>query len=404
MTIATGLKGLTMGKNKQYAVFGKDLDPSAMEQMDNAMALPVSVKGALMPDAHLGYGLPIGGVLATDNAVIPYAVGVDIACRVKLSVLPIPFSQYQDLRGQLKTALDTQTLFGTGEGFRHPAPHPVMDQDWTFSRQVMALKDKAWHQLGTSGSGNHFAEFGCLEVKTSSLGISKGKYIALLTHSGSRGTGAKIAKHFSDLAMSLHPELPKHLKHLAWLSMDKEDGITYFKAMELMGQYSKACHEIIHNAVFKAFGERPVTSLENLHNFAFKEKIGLRNVIVHRKGAIPAGKGVLGIIPGSMTDPGFVIRGLGNEEAINSAAHGAGRAMSRKAAMKKFSHKDLENILQKNQVTMISAGLDEIPMAYKKIEQVMSQQTGLVETLAVFQPRLVKMAPARRRKKRFRKR
>lgn len=382
-----------MAKIKLYAIFGEDLDPAAIEQMDNAMTLPVSVKGALMPDAHKGYGLPIGGVLAADNAIIPYAVGVDIACRVKLSVLPIPFSQYDRLRGQLKQALDTQTRFGVGQKFKHPRPHSVMDEDWTFSPQVAALKDKAWHQLGTSGSGNHFAEFGRLILDRQDLGLEKGEYIALLTHSGSRGAGAQIAKHYSNLAQSLHQELPRHLKHLAWLAMDREEGKDYFKAMTLMGHYSAASHEIIHGSILKAFGESPVVSIENFHNFAFKEKIGSRDVIVHRKGSIPAGKGNLGIIPGSMADPCFVVKGKGNEEAMDSAAHGAGRAMSRTAAFKKFTNKDLQKILRKNQVTLISAGLDEIPMAYKRIDHVMSQQMGLVEILARFEPRLVKMAP-----------
>jgi len=388
-------------KKKPYSIWGEDLDPQALAQMENAMELPVAVKGALMPDAHKGYGLPIGGVLAVDNAVIPYAVGVDIACRVKMSVLPIAFSRYNTLRGDLKTALDSQTCFGMGAAFKRPKNHPVMDEDWEFSNVTKSLKDKAWHQLGTSGSGNHFAEFGKLSLDRDGMGLKKGNYIALLTHSGSRGTGAKIAKHYSDLAKSMHPELARHLKDLAWLSMDQEPGIIYFMAMELMGRYAAACHEIIHESIFRAFGESPVLTIENHHNFAWKEKIGLRNFIIHRKGAIPAEKGKMGIIPGSMADPGFVIRGHGNEDAINSAAHGAGRTMSRNAAMKLFTFKDLQGILQKKQITLISAGLDEIPMAYKNIRHVMDQQKDLVETMAIFEPRLVKMAPPGKPGKRF---
>lgn len=389
-------------KQKPYSIWGKDLDPNALQQMENAMELPVSVKGALMPDAHQGYGLPIGGVLAVDNAVIPYAVGVDIACRVKMSVLPLDFSRYEDLRGTLKTTLDSQTVFGMGASFQRPKNHPVMDEDWNFCKVVKDVKDKAWKQLGTSGSGNHFAEFGKLVVETPKLGIAPGEYLALLTHSGSRGAGAKIAKHYSNLAKFRHPELAPHLKDLAWLSMDQEEGITYFKAMELMGRYAAANHEIIHKAIFSALGEWPILALENHHNFAWKEKIGLRTVFVHRKGAIPAGKGVLGIIPGTLADPGFVIQGKGNEEALNSAAHGAGRLMSRNAAMKRFNFKDLQTVLQKKQVSLISAGLDEIPMAYKNIHHVMAQQEDLVETMARFEPKLVKMAPAERQKKRYR--
>ncbi len=389
-----------MAKKAKYKIWGKDLDPAAISQMEDAVSLPVSVKGALMPDAHLGYGLPIGGVLAVKDAVIPYAVGVDIACRMKLSVLDISFSEYETHKQSFRQALETQTKFGVGEDFKHPRQHAVMDEDWSFCHVVESLKDKAHKQLGTSGSGNHFAEFGKLSLKNDDIGLKAGEYIAFLTHSGSRGTGAKIADHYSTLAKRLHPELGKPLNNLAWLDMKTHEGIEYFKAMELMGRYASASHEIIHNAVSGFLGETPITTIENHHNFAWKEKINLRSVIVHRKGAIPAHIGVLGIIPGSMADPGFIVRGLGNDGSLNSAAHGAGRQMSRNAAMKRFSFKDLQDILQKKQITLISAGLDEIPLAYKNIEDVMDQQKDLVEIVAKFEPRLVKMAQPGRKKRR----
>ncbi len=171
--------------------------------------------------------------------------------------------------------------------------------------------------------------------------------------------------------------------------------------MELMGKYSSANHEIIHDSVLNSLGEKVLCFVENHHNFAFKEKIGSREYIIHRKGATPAKKGVLGVIPGSMASPGFIVRGKGNEFSINSAAHGAGRLMSRKAAKKQFEFKDLNKLLKEKQVTLISAGLDEAPMAYKDIEEVMDQQKGLVEIIARFDPRLVKMAPAGRKKKKY---
>ena len=389
-----------MAKKASYTIFGKDLDPAAIAQMDDAAGLPVSVKGALMPDAHKGYGLPIGGVLAVKNAVIPYAVGVDIACRMKMSVLDIRAEVFDAHKGSFRQALETQTRFGVGETHSRPKDHVVMDEDWNFSPIVRSLKDTAHKQLGTSGSGNHFAEFGFLDLPKPDLGLAPGQYLALLTHSGSRGTGARIADHYSNLAKQLHPELGRPLNNLAWLDMKKGDGLEYFRAMELMGRYASANHEIIHDAVLNFLGERALAVIENHHNFAWKEKIGLREVIVHRKGATPAAKGVLGIIPGSMADPGFVVRGLGNEDALCSAAHGAGRRMSRNAAMKQFTFKQLHDILYQKQITLISAGLDEIPMAYKNIEDVMKQQKHLVEVVARFEPRLVKMAPPGRRKRR----
>jgi tRNA-splicing ligase RtcB len=389
-----------MVKKAGYRVWGKDLDPGAISQMEDAVSLPVSVKGALMPDAHMGYGLPIGGVLAVKDAVIPYAVGVDIACRMKLSVLSVPFKEFQTHENSFRQAIETGTVFGVGETCSRPRQHRVMDEDWNFSPVVAALKETARSQLGTSGSGNHFAEFGRLVLAKDDMGLRAGEYLAFLTHSGSRGAGAKIADHYSNLAKRLHPELGKPLNNLAWLGMGRQEGMEYFKAMELMGRYASANHEIIHNSVLGFLKETALITLENHHNFAWKEKIGSLEVIVHRKGATPAGVGDLGIIPGSMADPGFVVRGLGNEEALKSAAHGAGRRMSRNAAIKRFNFEDLRKILQKKQITLISAGLDEIPMAYKDIEDVMDQQKGLVDIVAKFEPRLVKMAPPGRRKRR----
>src|SRR5580765_5654671 len=165
--------------------------------MGRACQLPVAVSGALMPDAHVGYGMPIGGVLATDNAVIPYAVGVDIACRMKLSVFDIPADQIKRLNETLVRALQRETKFGTGGEFQKPLEHDVLDEDWNVTSITKHLFDKARKQLGTSGSGNHFVEFGILTLENSDLGLEPGQYLALLSHSGSRGTGAGIASHYS---------------------------------------------------------------------------------------------------------------------------------------------------------------------------------------------------------------
>ncbi|MDY0221250.1 MAG: RtcB family protein [Desulfobacterium sp.] len=386
-----------------YGVWGNTPDPEALKQMDNACSLPISIQGALMPDAHMGYGLPIGGVLAVRNAVIPYAVGVDIACRVKMSVLDLPFDKYKALEERLRKALENETKFGVGEAFKKPKNHRVMDEDWSFCPTVKDLKDTAWKQLGTSGSGNHFAEFGALTLTTKVMGFEPGKYLALLTHSGSRGAGAAIAKHYSKLASRLHPELPKHIRDLAWLDLDRSEGLEYFQAMELMGKYSSANHDIIHRGVLGHVSAVSLLTLENHHNFAWKMQFRGEEVIVHRKGATPADRGTLGIIPGSMTAPGFVVRGLGNIKSLNSAAHGAGRKMSRNAAIKQFDQRDMNRILEEKGVTLISAGLDEAPMAYKDIFEVMEEQKDLVEILARFDPKLVKMAKPEGKRRRRRK-
>jgi len=374
--------------------WGTNLEAAAVQQMVNACSLPVAVRGALMPDAHVGYGLPIGGVLATRNAVIPYAVGVDIACRVKLSVYDLPVSVIERDTTPLKRAIEDETRFGIGAAFKNRRDHDVMDDDWSVTETTLRNKDKAWSQLGTSGSGNHFVEFGSFRVDHDELGIPAGAYLALLSHSGSRGAGASVAAHYSKLAMALHPQLPRELRQLAWLDLDSEAGRDYWAAMQLMGKYAAANHACIHRHIARSLRARVILDVENHHNFAWKEVHDGKEVVVHRKGATPAGTGVLGVIPGSMASPTYLARGLGNEASMSSAAHGAGRAMSRTQAKSTFAWPQVKRLLGERGVTLMSAGLDEVPMAYKDIDEVMAAQADLVEKVASFSPRIVKMAPA----------
>jgi tRNA-splicing ligase RtcB len=231
------------------------------------------------------------------------------------------------------------------------------------------------------------------------VGLPRGEYLALLSHSGSRGSGAQIASHYSKVARDTHPELPKELSNLAWLELASEAGLEYWAAMELMGQYAAANHALIHQSIAKALGVEVRLDIENHHNFAWRETHRLPDgteaeLIVHRKGATPAGAGVLGIIPGSMGTPGYVVRGKGSVDAFDSASHGAGRRMSRTKAKETFTWDDAQRFLRARHVKLLSAGLDEVPMAYKDIDEVMAAQQDLVEPLARFEPRLVKMAPS----------
>jgi len=379
--------------------WGNDLDAQSIAQIENACLLPVSVRAALMPDAHVGYGLPIGGVLATDNAVIPYAVGVDIACRMKMTVLDIPLADLEGKGDRLRKAIEDETRFGVGASFkRQRRQHPVLERDWSLSPVTKSNKDKAWAQLGTSGSGNHFVEFGTFTAREEVRGLPPGTYVALLSHSGSRGTGASVCDHYSKLAAKRRPELPRELQRLAWLDLDSAEGQEYWHAMNLMGEYAAANHACIHRHIRENLGVEVLLDLENHHNFAWKETHEIdgrpRELIVHRKGATPAGEGVLGIIPGSMATPGFVVRGKGNAESLSSAAHGAGRVMSRTQATRTLRWSEAKYLLKERGVTLISAGLDEVPMVYKNIHDVMAAQADLVETVGEFHPRLVKMAPA----------
>lgn len=378
----------------KYQTWGTDIDPGAHVQMRQACTVPVAVGAALMPDAHIGYGLPIGGVLACDNAVIPYAVGVDIACRMKLSILDLPAESLTTKPLQYEHALEKGTRFGVGGSHEKPQDHAVMDEDWSVTRVTREYRDKAWKQLGTSGSGNHFVEFGVLTLaeRDEQLGLDAGEYVALLSHSGSRGTGAAVCSVYSSIAQSRLPSRYSDLGRLGWLGLDTEAGQEYWAAMNLMGEYAAANHAVIHRLVSKLLGAKIVAGVENHHNFAWKEIHNGREVIVHRKGATPAGAGVLGVIPGSMASPAFVVRGKGNEASLLSASHGAGRRMSRTKARDTYNWKSVKNDLAAKGVKVLSAGSDEVPYVYKDIHDVMAAQTDLVDTIARFDPKIVKMS------------
>ncbi|WP_407569609.1 RtcB family protein [Deinococcus altitudinis] len=376
-----------------YRVWGRELiEPGALAQMNTAMRLPISRAGALMPDAHVGYGLPIGGVLATEGAVIPYGVGVDIGCSMRLSVYAAPAASL-DARGAVGL-LQKHTRFGAGVGWdrRERLHHDVLDDPaWHSQPLLRHLFDKAVNQLGTSGSGNHFAEFGTFTLPAAQGGLEPGSYLALLTHSGSRGFGAQVAGHFTRLAESLHPHLDASAKKLAWLGLDTQEGHDYWQAMTLAGEYALANHEQIHGRVAKALGEAPALSVSNSHNLAWKQEVGGRELIVHRKGATPAASGVLGLIPGSMADPAYLVRGRGQPDSLESASHGAGRQMGRKAAEKAIAKADWKAYLAERNVTLLGGGIDEAPQAYKRVEEVIAAQTDLVEVLGSFQPQVVRM-------------
>jgi tRNA-splicing ligase RtcB (3'-phosphate/5'-hydroxy nucleic acid ligase) len=383
-----------------YAIYGQNhIEEGALLQMNIASKLPVAVAGAIMPDAHQGYGLPIGGVLATNNAIIPYAVGVDIGCRMCLSVFPIPAKELKDKTAYFQRELVANTLFGAGRDFNNKekihqmTDHEVLANDLFNEIDLLkGLKNKAANQLGSSGSGNHFVEFGEVEISEQDniWKLEPGNYVGLLSHSGSRGLGATIANYYTKIAME-KTVLPKEAKHLAWLDMDTQEGQEYWLAMNLAGDYASACHHTIHQKIAIAIGQNPISRVENHHNFAWKEVLNGQEVLVHRKGATPAGKNVLGIIPGSMTAPGFIVKGKGVTASINSASHGAGRQMSRSKALASITHDAMKKLLKDKGVTLLGGGLDEAPQAYKNIEQVMQCQNTLVDVIGKFIPKIVQM-------------
>lgn len=391
-----------MNNSNMYKVWGEQfIDEQAHEQMANAMNLPVAKFGALLPDAHVGYGLPIGGVLATENAVIPYAVGVDIACRMRLTIFQESSHVIGQQRKRFINALKDGTRFGAGGTWDkyHMPEHPIMDDpDWQATGFINYLKDKAWQQLGTSGSGNHFVNW-CECVITEhndQLDVKPGHYLALLSHSGSRGFGYQIANRYSKMAMDYHPELEKHQRHLAWFSLDSHFGQEYWLSMQFAGRYAQANHEVIHQQVTKIANVKPMLTIENHHNFAWKETVteedgSEHEVIVHRKGATPAGESVFGIIPGSMADPGYIVLGAGNQESLNSASHGAGRTLSRSQAKQTITKSQQRIYLKERGIHLIGGGLDESPQAYKNIDDVIEAQKDLIKVVGKLVPRIVRM-------------
>ena len=378
-----------------FNIFGQEhIEDGALQQMEQAAKLPVSVAGALMPDAHSGYGLPIGGVLATHNTVIPYGVGVDIGCRMCLSIFDINPKELAAKEAYFAREINEATLFGSGGQFDRVSDHEVMDNSAFYELPLLKnLHEKAWKQLGSSGSGNHFVEFGVVAIaeKDAVLGVEAGSYLGLLSHSGSRGLGASIANHYTKIAIEKR-QLPQEAKNLAWLTLDEEAGMEYWIAMNLAGDYASACHHIIHQKIARQLARAPLKMVENHHNFAWKEQWEGREVIVHRKGATPAGKDVLGIIPGSMTADGFIVKGKGETASVNSASHGAGRKMSRTRAIASVTDKQFKDELKKFGVKLLGGGLDESPFAYKDIHEVMQSQKALVEVLGKFTPKIVKMS------------
>lgn len=214
-----------------FSIYGEnEIDEQAKYQLYDALKLPVAVAGALMPDAHTGYGLPIGGVLATEEAVIPYGVGVDIGCRMCLTIYPVKASYLKGKQHMLENILSNHTKFGMYETHDKKHDHEIFSRtEFNDIPLLKKLKAKAFKQLGTSGGGNHFVEFGVVSITDAfnPWQLKTGEYLGVLSHSGSRGLGANIAKHYTYLATKQCP-LPKNVQHLAWLDLNTHDGQEYW--------------------------------------------------------------------------------------------------------------------------------------------------------------------------------
>ena len=379
-----------------YYIYGEDgIDELSKKQMEVAMRLPVTFAGALMPDGCAGYGLPIGGVLATtEDVVIPYAVGKDIGCRMSLTILDAGADYLEKYNDRAIEALVYNTAFGLDGVLPFKQYHPLFDKSEFREIPVLKkLREKAVMQLGSSGKGNHFVDICEIKMPTNNaLELSEGKYIGILSHSGSRGLGANIADYYTTIAKETC-RLPRQAGPFAWLSLNTEAGQEYWKCMEIAGDYSAVNHECIHYNVAKALRLKPLVCVSNHHNFAWRDMLpNGRTIIIHRKGATPAHLGELGIIPGSMTAPGYIVSGKGCAEFLYSASHGAGRIMSRLDARNSVSRYALKKLLAEKNVTLIGGNTEEAPQAYKRIDKVMESQKELVSIEGKIIPRIVRMS------------
>jgi tRNA-splicing ligase RtcB (3'-phosphate/5'-hydroxy nucleic acid ligase) len=385
-----------------YGEVGADIEPSAVAQLELALRLPVAVRGALLPDAHPGYALPIGGVFAAHQAVAPAMVGVDIGCRMHLSIFAMPPEELLRRRATLFADLQAVTTFGAGAARPRPVDHAILDDErWALTSQTRGLRAKAAAQLGTSGSGNHFAELVVgerIEDRGSILDLPSSifdlqipeRFCGLLTHSGSRGVGYAIANNYIRVATQETAKRAKAPKMYEWLDLEGEAGLEYWAAMELAGAFAQACHEVIHAAFARRARLDPIAVVQNHHNFAWRRG----ELVIHRKGATPAEAGALGVIPGSMGSASYLVEGLGAEDALWSASHGAGRRGSRTAARNTISLREARAWLAERDILVEGLSVDESPQAYKDIERVMHVQVaaGLVRPLARMRPVAVIMA------------
>ncbi len=401
-------------KPQPYAMYGTPgvhFDYGVVEQMNTVSRLPVFAKGAVLPDAHKGYALPIGGVAALHRAVSPYGVGVDIACRMCMTIFEdLSPAEMMDKRDALFSDLVAETRFGFEDFANKPRKHPVMDDSmWTNkSLPLHRHVDRASKQLGSSGGGNHFADLmrGTVVKSVPWLPLPVGaEFTALLTHSGSRGVGHKMATYYSHVAQQKTALIARGIpKEYGWLSIDEDAGREYLEVMRLMGRYAQANHHLIHAHFLKRTGLTPLavtgteiklpmgaphfSVIENHHNFAWVED----DWVIHRKGATPAGVDVAGLIPGSSGTKSFLVNGLGHPDSLASSSHGAGRPFSRSEAKRRHDPEFVKSWMRQHDIAHQSVAADETLMAYKDIETVIGLQDGiLVDIVAEMFPVAVRM-------------
>ena len=361
----------------------EDIEEGALQQAKNIANLPVSFSHvAIMPDSHQGYGMPIGGVLATQNAIIPNAVGVDIGCgmcSLRTNRQEIDRDTLKKIMGRIRDSVPV--------GFSHH--NKKQDDKWMpdLNGELPIVRqeyESALKQVGTLGGGNHF-----IEIQEGSDG-----YIWIMIHSGSRNIGYTVAKHYHNLAKEKNRGRDDVPKDLAFFRGDTDAFSLYSNEMNYCIDFALANRKLIMERVKEAFADEMsgvefADFINKPHNFAARESHFGKDVIVHRKGATRARQDELGMIPGSQGTPSFIVKGKGNPKAFESCSHGAGRVMSRTKAKKMLSVEDETKSLEERGILHAvrhQSDLDEAPGSYKDIKTVMSNQEDLVDIVIELQP------------------
>lgn len=364
-------------------VFGGH-DDATIAQMRNCMAVGNVVAGVVCADGHLGYAQPVGGVIAYEKQISISGVGFDIGCGNMAVRLDTPFSAIQDRVGPIIRDVAKVISFGIGRTNEERVEHELFDdgEAWRAADRE-DYRQKAVAQLGTVGSGNHYVDL---------MRDGEG-FLWIGVHFGSRGLGHSSATKYLKMAggkdgMNVPP---------AVIDEDSEIGRRYIAAMELAGRYSYAGREWVVERVRKIIGGAVTDMVHNHHNYAWRENHGGRDLWVVRKGATPAFPGQRGFVGGSMGDDAVIIEGVDSPDAkasLYSTVHGAGRLFGRKEAKRRFAREEMDRWLTERGVTLVGADLDESPMAYRRLPEVIAQHAGTVKVLHTLRPFAVAMAGA----------
>jgi tRNA-splicing ligase RtcB len=386
------IKTITAG-GLEIKLWTDNIEQGAYRQIMNLSMHPFARKHiAIMPDCHAGFGMPIGGVLATSEVIIPNAVGVDIGCgmsAVRTTLTELKVNELKSLMGRIRDVIPL--------GFKHHnrsqgderMPDPLVLGFDPFQLPVVSREyESALRQIGTLGGGNHFIE------------MQKGNdgFIWVMIHSGSRNIGKQVADYYNRKAISINREAKEDYgprTELAWLRLDSEEGNDYLGEMQyciLFGMCSRyLMMERIIGIMEDLFGSNFFCNdpINIAHNYAAIETHFGQELVIHRKGATKASKGLKGIIPGSQGTKSFIVEGRGNPDSFGSCSHGAGRLMGRNQAIRSLDLKDEIRRLDKLNIlhSIRNKGdLDEAPSAYKNINEVMALQTDLVDILVKLTP------------------